>query len=240
MLHWLTLQPLCMPAQQLSWRTSLISTIQVSTVGAKCISNSSEFFPIASTRFTVSGIYWPTLVRLCQGNEQGCVLLQTLLCGCLRGPWKWGRMTGERINSDCPMQKGIRKVNQVLQESKRKQTRENQGEFLDVKAQLKCPQGHVGVSHARRKRRDIQSRGDTVFRGIQSRQRITRSSLYLKVGGLWESRKGGWDNPWEPGIYWWPSKAQVRVRMQRTKLRKDEKHSKTESCIIFSNRWKVL
>lgn len=60
-----------------------------------------------------------------------------------------------------------------------------------MKAQLKCPQGHVRVSHARRKRRDIRSRGDTVFRGIQSRQRTTRSSLYLKVGGMWESRKRG-------------------------------------------------
>lgn len=78
-------------------------------------------------------------------------------------------MAGERVNSACPMQKEIRKVYQVLKESQKKQMRENQGELLEVKAQLTCPTGHVRVSHARRKRKDIRSRGYSVFRGIQSR-----------------------------------------------------------------------
>lgn len=78
-------------------------------------------------------------------------------------------MAGEQINSDCPMQKERRKVYQVLQESKKKQIRENQGELLEVKVQLTCPKGHVRVGHARRKRKDIRSRGYSVFRGIQSR-----------------------------------------------------------------------
>lgn len=61
------------------------------------------------------------------------------------------------------MQKEIRKVYQVLKESKKKQMRENQGELLEVKAQLTCPMGNVRVSHARRKRKDIRSRGYSVY-----------------------------------------------------------------------------
>lgn len=75
-----------------------------------------------------------------------------------------------------------------------------QSELLKAKAQLKCPKGCVGVSHARREKRDIRSRRDCMFRGIQSGQKTTRSSHCLKVGGMWESRKGGWDNLWEPDI----------------------------------------
>lgn len=78
--------------------------------------------------------------------------------------------------------------------------KKTQGELLKAKAQLKRPKGHVGVSHARRERRDIRSRGDCVFRGTQSGQKTTKSSHCLKVGGMWESRKGGWDNLWEPDV----------------------------------------
>lgn len=61
------------------------------------------------------------------------------------------------------MQKEIRKVYQVLKESKKKQMRENQGELLEVKAQLTYPMGHVRVSLAKRKRKDIRSRGYSVY-----------------------------------------------------------------------------
>lgn len=80
-------------------------------------------------------------------------------------------------------------MHQELQESKKRQKRitvcaelpeatsENQGELLKAKAQLKCPQGHVRPSDARRKGTDIQSGGDSVFKDLQIRQRTTRSSL---------------------------------------------------------------
>lgn len=77
--------------------------------------------------------------------------------------------------------------------------KKKQGELLKAKAQLKCPKGHVGVSHARRERTDIRSRGDCMFRGIHSGQKTT-SSHCLKGEGMWESRKGGWDNIGEPDI----------------------------------------
>ena len=69
--------------------------------------------------------------------------------------------------------------------------RENQGELLEARAQLKCPKGHVRVSVTRRQRRDIPSRGKSAFRGTQVRQRTPgASSLRLKVGGVERVGKG--------------------------------------------------
>ena len=92
-----------------------------------------------------------------------------------------------------------------MQESKKRQVRitvcvelpeatsESQGELLKAMAQLKCPQGHVRPGDARSKGTDIQSRGDSVFKDIQIRQRTTRSSLCLKEGGSGRAGKG-WNN----------------------------------------------
>lgn len=93
----------------------------------------------------------------------------------------------------------VRKVYRGLQESKKRQGRiimcaelwearsENQGELPEAKAQLKCPQGHVRPTDARRKGTDIQSQGDSVFKSIHIWQRTTGAPFEGRR--QWERRK---------------------------------------------------
>lgn len=76
-------------------------------------------------------------------------------------------MAREQDNSDFPGQKSTSGVLGVEEEA----GSESQGELLEARVQLKCPKGHVRVSVTRRERRDVPSRENRAFRGIQIRQR---------------------------------------------------------------------
>ena len=70
-----------------------------------------------------------------------------------------------------------------------------------------------------------------MFRDTQSRPRTTRSSICLKVGSMWESRRAGRTSQWELDTCWGLPEGQVRIRIQRTMLWKNKKHYKVGSWI---------